>query len=332
LIDPIWERLAAEHTPRRGEFHVLDAGAGVEDGQVLAALDVDGLRNLLVPIPPGVEVEPDLRSAGVHLRGVVLQDDSGRETPFVDLACRRRHLGDIFAHLADEVVRELRRNPRGGAAVCRTVLSRWRELLERGSGRALGLEALVGLFGELWYLRELLRINPTAAVRWDGPLGGRHDFVARRIALEIKATLRREGRFFEVHGAEQLQPPQGGVLYLAAVKLESSPGGESVPGLVEDVLGLCGDRLEVLRRLSAVGYDQRAADDYRAHLFEVREDRLYEVDDHFPRIVPSSFVGGGMPPGTIALRYTIDLSGPIPRASTDAAAAEVLRRIAEGTP
>lgn len=313
MISPAWIQLDAEGPPARSGMHTIDAGAPAAGGRVLAGLDEQGLRHLLVPLAAGQSVEADRRSAGVHLVERELEANGGR-IRFADLACRRPHLTAAFAQLADEVVDEIRVAPSDAAGAFARVLGRWRELLDRDAAGVLAQEELVGLFGELWALRGMLQAGPAALRRWTGPTGARHDFTGPGASLEVKTTLRREGRTIEVHGIDQLEAPAGGRLFLAFLRLERADAGESVPDLVSAVAALVQDPADLHRRLAAARYDRAHEDRYRELCLQVLEHQVWEVDDAFPRIIGSTFAAGATPAGTMALRYRVDLDAAAVRA------------------
>ena len=308
-------------------MRTMDAGAAAAGGRVLAGLDDSGLRHLLIPLAEGQHVEADRRSAGVHLVEREMEAD-GVRIRFADLACRRPHLTAAFAVLADEAAEEIRALPADADVAVGRVLGRWRELLDRDASSVLSLEQLTGLFGELWVLCRSLAEGQSAVRRWSGPLGGRHDFTGPNLSLEVKSTLRREGRVIEVHGLEQMEPPPGGRLFLMLLRLERSEGGQSVPELVAGAVAATPDPLEVERRLAAAGYDRLHETKYQDLRFLVLERTSWEVQEGFPRIVRSSFTGGAMPAGTLALRYQIDLSGPAPTPLAEAEDAAIFTALA----
>lgn len=311
--DP-WKQLALVSTPLRGEFQVLESTTAVPGGVVLYAHDTAGNRHMLVPLACKAEFPPDQRSAGVHITPVSLQDDDGTRD-FVDLACRKQHLNDVFTQLASEVVAELAAAPDDPLRTCRTVLNRWRELIESERRSVLSTEALAGLYGELCYLKELLRRDSYALDRWTGPAGSQYDFFSGTTALEVKTTTAREGRIVEVNGIDQLEIPEGGTLHLAVVRVnKDDPNGESVPELVEKICNCVADRPGVFQKLAAVGYDTRDTDYYRKISFRCTESRVYRVDDAFPRLVRKCLIDGVLPPGVLRVRYSLDLTGepPVP--------------------
>src|SRR5262249_39600495 len=155
-------------------------------------------------------------------------------------------------------------NSNDPSRTCSRVLERWRELIEHQVAPHPGIERLIGVYGELWHLRELARRSPSAVTAWTGPLGTRHDFMGPGGALEVKASQARRGRFVEIHGAEQLEAPSGGDLFLASMKVELLVvnSGERLIDVVNDLVELAIDRRLLLERLLQIGI--RAGDLERA--------------------------------------------------------------------
>jgi hypothetical protein len=304
-----WHQLELPGTPSlRGEFRVGDTSVTVQTGNVLMALDAHGLRHILIPIAPGSQFPHDRRSGGVYLITRSLADDGGARE-FIDLACQKAHLNSIFAHMADEVLRSLRVDNSDPFKCCRNALQRWRELLDRENSTVLSAEALCGLFGELWHLSALVTLSDEALNSWNGPLGARHDFAVPGLALEVKSTLSRDRWEFRIHGLAQLDMPNGTALFLSAMRLElNGPSGNTIPELLAAVMKAGADQHELLRRLSAVGYDLRDEPHYEQFRFHVLDQALYEVSASFPRLVQSSFGDLGMPAGVLDVHYTIDLA------------------------
>ena len=282
------------------------------EGHPLLALDAQGRRHLLIPVGPAVSIDEDRRSSGVQVVGHSLIDAHEQRT-FVDVVCRKPHLNELYALIASEVLDGLTLETMHPDLVARTVLERWRELLEREPSDEPGLTTLTGLFGELWYLRQLVQRNPSALGVWMGPTGARHDFMAGDLALEVKATRTRHGRFFEIHGHEQLEAPTGVELYLGALKLELVPSGEhSIGDLINRVLNAGVDRSQLMMLLAQAGVGPEDLDLCGRVRFRVLEDRVYIVASDFPRVVAASFVGGVVPAGVLRLVYQIDVTSEPP--------------------
>ena len=315
-----------------GEYRVTESGVTVSAGPVLFAIDSKDVRYLLCPVPADITPEEDQRSAGVQLVLRTLSD-GGAQHRFVALLCLRPRLTEVFATLADEVLARLATAQKRPDAVCRQVLDDWRELLERELNQGLSLEKRVGLFGELWVLRQVAAISHKAVNCWVGPTGARHDFMIADLALEIKASSSRRGRFAEIHGVDQLEPYPGTELYLCFVRLERVPaGGQSIPDVVGEILASGVSSSELWKRLWLVGYDETQADQEAAERFRVVEERYYLVGPEFPRIIPASFVGERAPSGVTKLTYEIDLSLDRPQAIERPRVEEIHSRLAFGSP
>lgn len=322
-----WLSLGLVTPPGASELRVLPTSVSLEGRWVLYAIDHEGRYHLLVPVPADAVVDPDRRSAGVHLVSRELDDKDGRAT-FLDVACQKRHLHELFIHLADEMVQELRtaRNP---PAACRAVLARWRELLNREASSVLSEQALSGLYGELWYLRELVRVSPNALQSWVGPLGERHDFARGETALEVKTTTQSHSQRYEIHGIDQLDPPTGGVLYLATILAEQTrAGGESVPELVAEIGSLGIETIDFWSKLSSAGYHPADEHHYLLPRFKVGFSSMYLVDESFPRIVRASFSGGELPARILRVSYVIDMAGAEASALSPNTAVEIYSQLA----
>lgn len=305
-----WRGLDLVSPPSRSEVRVAPTEVLIGGRSVLYAIDSEGLYHLLVPVSRELHLTPDQRSAGVHLVPRELAGEDNGEARFLDVACKKHHLQEVFKHLADEMVHELHRDPSSPVATCRAVLGRWRELLGREATQVLSEQALLGLFGELWHLREMARIDPGALGAWAGPSGARHDFLRGSTALEVKTSQKQDDQRFEIHGIDQLAPPPDGTLYFAATFAEPcEEAGESVPDVIA-ALQQCGvDMLELMTKLAELGYRTIDEHYYAGRHYKLLAARLYLVDESFPRIVRNSFAGGALPSRIVRLTYLIDLVG-----------------------
>ena len=195
----------------------------------------------------------------------------------------------------------------------------------RGAAQALTLQQLAGLFGELHLLVRLLENDDAAARYWVGPDQHRHDFVWPGTAIEAKTTIASEGRQVRVHGLDQLEPPEGGELFLVFQRLESLPsGGATVPELVERACCL-GHAATILGRLELVGYRADDAERYGRVTFNQVEELWFEVDDAMPRLVKGAFKEDAVPAGIDEIHYTLDLMRAAPLHDTDRISAVVAR-------
>jgi hypothetical protein len=148
---------------------------------------------------------------------------------------------------------------------------------------------------------------------WTGPGTHRHDFSVSGLALEVKSTTVRLGRRVDIHGHLQLQEPVDGKLYMAFLKLEvAEVAGTSVPSLIDNLVTKGLNRSELFKKLALIGYDVLHESAYKNVRFSILEDRMYLVDESFPRIVEQSFKTGTLPARVREITYSIDISNEPP--------------------
>jgi hypothetical protein len=238
------------------------------------------------------------------------------------VVCLSRNLHDVFERLATDILNEIAEAP-SPASKAVEVLNRWKELLSSASQRnVLTDEKIVGLMAELMCARDIARRDALRRLdSWTGPAGHQHDFFVGDVALEVKASTGREGRLVSISSIAQLDEAPGSKLYLAYHRFEPAKEsqGSSLLEEVEATRDIGVDEAELNRRLAAVGFSYLDVDHYLDRRFVLKERRIYNVLGHaFPRITVSSFVNGVVPPGTLRLTYSIDLTNEPPLPLTEA--------------
>ena len=275
------------------------------------AIDWEGHRHLLVPMVGDIQASTSERGRcqGDHA-GLV---DQGETRRFLDVACLKPHLNGLFDVVGADMLAacsgsDLDRVP----VACRGVLERWRELLEEiGSGQ-LSTSVLVGAWGELWFVRELLQRGAHWPGLWVGPSGAIHDIVgAGGSLLEVKTTMARGPLFVEIHGIHQLDSPDGARLLLGVLRLAHDEKGESLGDLVRASVALGANHAELMALLAHAGITT-GAPQYEVSHFKVAEQRMYEVGGDFPRIVPGP-CWEGVSPRQSSTSATSSISPPIHR-------------------
>ncbi|WP_430331820.1 PD-(D/E)XK motif protein [Rhodococcus sp. ACT016] len=300
-LERLW-RAAAEQ-PATTLFRTIEVGVESSRGPLLAAVDRSGRRALLVPIQPTQTLKEDLDGQAVTVRRRALED----ETSYNVYACLELidEQNGLFTLLCVEVIERVAACPERAVAMLKKALSDWRALLA-GARESLSESALLGLFGELCVLRELLESDPGAVTFWTGPQGAAQDFHRGRDAIEVKTTSQPEGRRVRINGVTQLDLQTPGRLVLRWFRIEKGRG-ISVPALVDQINDLTDDPIEFRKLLGEVGYRESGVEGYAGQLFEIVEQRAYEVGSGFPRVVAGKFLGGAVPAGVDDIDYIVDL-------------------------
>jgi hypothetical protein len=261
-----------------------------------------------VPLAQGDHLEDDRRSGGVHLitRTLLLGDEL--PVHYADLSCRRSDLNVTFTGLVAELCVQIAAQPEAPPSRISRTLNAWR-LLFGGATERWTLPRLAGLFAELVVLERLLDKDPGAVRHWLGPLGCPQDFRGAKHSIEVKGTTSADNRVVRIHGADQLEAPPEGILLLAWFRVAKSPSASARS--VFDVLEACSARIDDLEelevRLRALGLPKEGEGLASEARFVTIEQRWYEVNEHFPKITPGSFLGSVVPTGAMNLEYSIDL-------------------------
>jgi hypothetical protein len=326
-LEVVWAVLETRSGDLEG-LRVRGTGAELPAGEVLVASGPDGHRHMLLPLDQGAGFAPDTGTRGVHITRRRLDTGKGI-AEFVDVECRLAHLNPLFATLAREMLDAALAAPEQPATACRVVLDRWREFLGSERSPLLSEDRLVGLLAELLVLETVVGHDPHRRLDvWTGPSGAVHDLRRGDQALEVKGTHVREGRFIEIHGIEQLAAPEGGALHLTWFRFERDDTSPlSLPAAIRELRALGVDNVALTERLALAGYDAAHTGEYEQRRYRTVESRVYVVDASFPRVVPTSFASGAVPPGVLRLRYTVDLTNEPPTPLGDAAADEVYKAL-----
>jgi hypothetical protein len=328
-LSKLWQEIEDAGTPATEKLRLREA-ANVGGRAVLVGIDGFGRRHVCIQTGESDRGKKDRYSRGVSIEVRELLE-GGVPRDYVDVRCVLPALNELFAVVASEMVDQLRVDASQPFNTCHQTLERWRELLEKDGTGLLGREQLAALFGELLVAEELVRRRGAALRTWVGPEKAPHDFMCGKIDIEVKTSLRTAGRFIEVNGLSQLDPPAGGALYLFFTRLRFSPGrGRSVPDVVASIAEKSSDQPLLFRLLADSGYDPAHRDSYQQITFEVLEELWFAVDDAFPRLTKASFVAGNPHKAVTTIAYTLDLDAidtpPLGKASAsilDTAAAAV---------
>lgn len=265
----------------------------------------------------------DLRSGLPRISGIdcVLEEHGAG---FLRLVLALKHQGDLpnfrlmcagMMHATSELSTP---QAETGLIVVIEQLHRWQEMLRQRRDRLLKRNEIIGLVGELLFLRDVVanRIGMLAAVRcWTGPERDEQDFVFGGTIIEVKTQIVTADRRIRISSEDQLDPVQGriiistqGVAPLPTV----DPTARSLNGLVAEVraAAIAGgaaacDLLDIA--LLASGYEHR--EEYDEEFWVLVDRVFYEVTGDFPRIERAE-----LRPGVDMVKYAIRVADCLPYA------------------
>lgn len=299
---------------------------------VFLALEMpSGNRMLIVRVSSGslagVPVPPD--SGGLVLR-LSHRGDPGAGTD-VELMLTDGQHRDIFDLLVRDLVEAAEQPDDEALGVARLLarLSEWQQLLRRLSPRGLSPEARLGVWGELWVLREVLA--PSIGIRdainaWTGPLGADQDFQMGAVCMEAKTSAAHSLDGIPVASERQMEVPDDVVLVLVGLSVDARIGhGETLNEMIRVVrsaaagagcLSMLDDRLE------SIGCGAEDAQLHDEMGYSVRSSAFFLVGPGFPRLVSTD-----LPVGVSDVRYRIVLASCGSHMMSAEALRELLRDI-----
>jgi hypothetical protein len=265
--------------------------------------------SLIIPHPL-VKVVPATRLEAVTTEAVRIE---GQE--YVRIATRVRPLFQEFYLLLTEIADSIQLDGNTFETAVRTRLESWKELLR--SVGILSPEQQVGLWGELWLLRRLIKSRgPQALDSWTGPVAEPHDFRIGQTELEVKTTKSRQ-RHHVINGLDQLTPSEGLKLFLLSLQVEPAKTTDalSLPQMVVAVrfsldaeTDLPGNFERILR--DGCGYYAKDEQNYGTQ-FRLRSiPMLVPVDEGFPRLTKETLrdvVGMRVEQRISDVRYTVNV-------------------------
>lgn len=323
-LDAVWTVL--ESTPPDAGIEAVGLGYEVRAGELLAGIDGDGRRFLLIPLLSGEAARADTKGRAVHLLRL---NHGGMQ--YLAVVCLSHELRTVFTQFSRELVTSIE-DADSPARAAAEAFDRWRALFSEGTTRGVvGEDRIVGLIGELLTLEALLRNRASADLGcWKGPSGGAQDFRTATHAVEVKSTLVREGRIIGISSVEQLKPPPNTDLHLVHHRLEPDPGGFNIGDVFERLTAIGASPSELEAGFEDNGVFVSDFKHYVARRYRLVETRTYDaMGMAFPRITRDSFLGGEIPPGTLRITYSIDLTNEPPFPLSPSETEDVLQAMAK---
>lgn len=256
-----------------------------------------------VAVPVDSDEEISEYFAGAHyFTSDILLDNSGQEHVLI-LVTQKEEIKDQFAALCAELLApgengELRKELSQSPV---TWWMAWKELLGNKSVDMRVYDAL----GELWTLKHLAEHGEHA--EWNGPDGATYDIDCESYYTEVKSTIARNKRQITLSTLFQLDPPEGKKLFLVLCQFESSLSGISINSMVDQLERLGYSRAAINDKLERLGLERGMSARKRCYVLHAAT--KYTVDESFPVIRETSFVGGVLPSGVMNITYTVTLDG-----------------------
>ncbi|MDK8465385.1 PD-(D/E)XK motif protein [Marinobacter sp. SS13-12] len=296
-----------DYTQSKDELPTRLSTVEVAAGPLRFALGPAHEARLLLPLTKSEKTGKLPVSSALRIKETNAVID-GSQTRLLDVMCTAKELESVFAEVVEEILRRIQEGDSVPASV-RSTLHDFRALLFQVPTKTAPTEAVLGLVGELLVLNELLDRSSEAWRAWMGPRGGRHDFRAGNLALEVKSTRSASNSRVDIQSLDQLNEPLGGRLYMVRLTLESSAGGQlNVSGLFNRAISRCSEPEKIKELLLELDCRDPDSHEWNYLSFSFEGEDIFEVNDEFPRMTEDSFVGSKTPQGIQNVSYEIDLN------------------------
>lgn len=287
---------------RADSGHPLDFRVGRDHcGSFIFQLDAAGFA-----IGAGVTESP----AGMD----VLLDPVGENRVRLTLLLHDSDDFDIFRILCVDLLEITRGHaPEDASQAMHMLLSRlhqWQEILARKRHSVLSRNEIIGLVGELLFLRDLLlpRLDAaTAVAAWRGPYGDEQDFAVAGTIFEVKTQSTTADRRIAISSEDQLDTASSHIILCQQGLARCAPNDEqgiSLNALIGEIRERMANEPAAVARLdlglAAARWDERPDYDDRWLLMDRS---FFRVEEGFPRIVRAD-----LRPGVEMVRYHIKVA------------------------
>ena len=173
-----------------------------------------------------------------------------------------------------------------------TIFNDWKSLLKNARSNKLSDQKIIGLIGELIFLKKLIKATDNILPcfeAWTGPGGGDEDFSWKQTLYEIKATSSAKNNKVTINSLRQLNEKYI-KSYLVHVSMSRSDNEDnnslSLFGICEEISKKIGSDFNVKTlfydKLLKVGYVHEPR--YKTPIFNLDKKTFYHVSETFPVI------------------------------------------------
>lgn len=220
---------------------------------------------------------------------------------------------DVYAVLVDDVLSYLSnaKDEKSGVRVLMTRLHQWQDFFQEHKTGGLSIQAQQGLYGELWFIRNILwaLLEPEIVVAsWKGPESANQDFQLSFCAVEVKTSVANPHENTSISNILQLDESSISDLFMVFLALDARHGsGETLPALVKGIRVHLEEKApNVLSAFNSLlvkaGYMEAHSDQYDTG-YNVRYIRFYRVQEGFPRLRVQD-----IPEGVGDVKYSIAIA------------------------
>lgn len=260
------------------------------------AINFNGSYGIAIPCSENVMIKEDF--ANCQIRTGYLHLQTGRTYALI-LECFYEEYRNEFASLCLQVA-EVDDDGKHREDLLKDPLAwwnRWKNLI----GNGIVDKKVYNVIAEMSVFAEKYAEDKSAV--WTAGQFGTYDIELNNSAYEVKSTVLKYGSTVTI--SSQFQLDRVSELTLCFVRMEQSKLGISINDMVKKITDEGYSKEDLEKQLNVFGLEYGKS--VRNEKYRILEEREYAVDDDFPKITQSSFVGNKIPEGITKITYDVDL-------------------------
>lgn len=292
-IKQVWHQLETSNSEFAGLLKLRYSETGKCD--VFLGIKIPEMyRMLIIRVPYQIGKEFNLKYEFRGLKFEKIYDPDDSHFLLLNLVLIDKQFKDVFDSLVSDVLEAII-NESDVRVILKSYSNRlvkWQSLFELLKQPGLTSEEQRGLFGEIYFIRKFLQVNPDSrnvVLSWVGSEKQIRDFQSGSWSVEVKTTHGNNHQKVQISSERQLDTTNLEFLCLNHISLELRQlAGETLNQIIDSVC----ETLEVdysaynqfKSKLIEAGFFDHHRHIYGDIGYFIREDYYYIVRDQFPRI------------------------------------------------
>ena len=304
-LKQLWKIVEENRNFSEDDFvYEKDDFGGTNNESVLIGIDKNNFRGILVKDKTGLSPLPKL-SSYFDISRIKIP-----EGKFIKIICKDTSLNEIFIFFTSRLIDFISDGSTPTMAT-KEAINEVKKMI-RGGGPLPPENEIIGLLGELLFVEQITKTNPSLWEGWYGQDKKIKDFSYGNLDVEIKSSSYSGEETITINNLKQLELIPDKSLFLVHFIFNSNPLGKySVPYLVDKISSQVDDKEGFKERISQSKYKEDDREKWSEKKYDLTKSSLYEVNDSFPRINRQSFKNSKIPESISKITYELSLNSVI---------------------
>ena len=291
-IREIWKTQSVSHTSQVVIKEKIEEVTGLDC--FVGTIGMSGAKVFILKLDNDIKVHQNYLKRFVGVEIQVLPAINHSELVIILL---ENDLSDIFSYFIEDIINDLIKIDNQNIALTKITskINYWKRLFSKMTGGILTPQQQRGLYGELFFLNELLELTADRFYiinGWHGPLGANQDFFYNGIAVEVK-TSKSNKPSIKISNEYQLDNSGLTDLYLLFYKLNEYQGGtETLFELINSIRQNLNSEtlIQFNEKLENLGVNPETEEEYNNTSYSIAFEKTYLITEDFPKIVRNNLV------------------------------------------